>query len=140
MRLDRIPQGGHLRDRRRAAGYPHRQLPGPVLARTGRAAPQGARAHAPQAQDAPCRDHRLLDRHSRDRARGTRHHRARDRASRAACRTLSLGGFAIGVGVGMGLQKLAANYVSGFVILAERSLRIGDLVRVDNLVLIPLRI
>ena len=35
-------------------------------------------------------------------------------------------------GVGFGLQKLAANYVSGFVILAERSLRIGDLVKVDN--------
>jgi small-conductance mechanosensitive channel len=30
------------------------------------------------------------------------------------------------------LQKLAANYVSGFVILAERSLRIGDVVRVDG--------
>lgn len=42
-----------------------------------------------------------------------------------------LGG-AIGVGLGFGLQKLAANYVSGFVILAERSLRIGDMVRVDG--------
>jgi len=42
-----------------------------------------------------------------------------------------LGG-AIGVGVGFGLQKLAANYVSGFVILAERSMRIGDNVRVDG--------
>ncbi|RYF35997.1 MAG: mechanosensitive ion channel, partial [Comamonadaceae bacterium] len=42
-----------------------------------------------------------------------------------------LGG-AIGVGLGFGLQKLAANYVSGFVILFERSLRIGDTVRVDN--------
>jgi small-conductance mechanosensitive channel len=42
-----------------------------------------------------------------------------------------LGG-AVGVGIGFGLQKLAANYVSGFVILAERSLRIGDVVRVDN--------
>lgn len=45
---------------------------------------------------------------------------------------LSVVGGAVGVGVGFGLQKLAANYVSGFVILAERSLRIGDLVRVDN--------
>ena len=35
----------------------------------------------------------------------------------------------IGVGLGFGLQKLAANYVSGFVILAERSLRIGDTVQ-----------
>ncbi len=42
-----------------------------------------------------------------------------------------LGG-ALGVGLGFGLQKLAANYVSGFVILAERSLRIGDMVKVDN--------
>ncbi|MBA4175111.1 MAG: mechanosensitive ion channel protein [Leptothrix sp. (in: Bacteria)] len=42
-----------------------------------------------------------------------------------------LGG-AVGVGIGFGLQKLAANYVSGFVILAERSMRIGDLVKVDG--------
>lgn len=45
---------------------------------------------------------------------------------------LSVLGGAVGVGLGFGLQKLAANYVSGFVILAERSLRIGDMVRVDN--------
>ena len=45
---------------------------------------------------------------------------------------LSVLGGAVGVGIGFGLQKLAANYVSGFVILAERSLRIGDHVRVDG--------
>lgn len=45
---------------------------------------------------------------------------------------LSVLGGAVGVGIGFGLQKLAANYVSGFVILAERSMRIGDTVRVDN--------
>ncbi len=45
---------------------------------------------------------------------------------------LSVLGGAIGVGVGFGLQKLASNYVSGFVILAERSVRIGDNVRVDT--------
>jgi small-conductance mechanosensitive channel len=45
---------------------------------------------------------------------------------------LSVLGGAVGVGIGFGLQKLAANYVSGFVILAERSMRIGDLVKVDN--------
>lgn len=45
---------------------------------------------------------------------------------------LSVLGGAIGVGIGFGLQKLAANYVSGFVILAERSMRIGDMVRIDN--------
>jgi small-conductance mechanosensitive channel len=45
---------------------------------------------------------------------------------------LSVLGGAVGVGIGFGLQKLAANYVSGFVILAERSLRIGDVVKVDG--------
>jgi small-conductance mechanosensitive channel len=45
---------------------------------------------------------------------------------------LSVLGGAVGVGIGFGLQKLAANYVSGFVILAERSIRIGDNVRIDN--------
>jgi len=43
---------------------------------------------------------------------------------------LSVLGGAVGVGIGLGLQKLAANYVSGFMVLAERSVRIGDLVRV----------
>ena len=45
---------------------------------------------------------------------------------------LSVLGGALGVGLGFGLQKLAANYVSGFVLLFERSVRIGDMVRVDN--------
>jgi small-conductance mechanosensitive channel len=45
---------------------------------------------------------------------------------------LSVFGGALGVGLGFGFQKLAANYVSGFVILAERSLRIGDNVKVDS--------
>jgi small-conductance mechanosensitive channel len=45
---------------------------------------------------------------------------------------LSVLGGAIGVGIGFGLQKLAASYVSGFVMLAERSVRIGDMVRVDG--------
>lgn len=45
---------------------------------------------------------------------------------------LSVLGGALGVGIGFGLQKLAANYVSGFVVLGERSVRIGDVVRVDG--------
>ncbi len=45
---------------------------------------------------------------------------------------LSVLGGAVGVGVGLGLQKLAASYVSGFVMLAERSVRIGDNVRIDG--------
>ncbi|NUZ05007.1 mechanosensitive ion channel [Schlegelella sp. ID0723] len=45
---------------------------------------------------------------------------------------LSVFGGAVGVGLGFGFQKIASNYISGFVILAERSLRIGDMVKVDN--------
>ncbi len=45
---------------------------------------------------------------------------------------LSVFGGALGVGVGLGLQKIASNYISGFIILLDRSIRIGDLVTVDN--------
>jgi len=45
---------------------------------------------------------------------------------------LSVFGGALGVGLGFGLQKIASNYVSGFIILLDRSIRIGDFVAVDN--------
>ena len=45
---------------------------------------------------------------------------------------LSVFGGALGVGLGFGLQKIASNYVSGFIVLLERSLRIGDVITVDN--------
>jgi small-conductance mechanosensitive channel len=45
---------------------------------------------------------------------------------------LSVLGGAVGVGIGLGLQKVASNYVSGFIILLDRSVRIGDLVTVDS--------
>ncbi|APV48262.1 hypothetical protein BWI17_00355 [Betaproteobacteria bacterium GR16-43] len=45
---------------------------------------------------------------------------------------LSVLGGAIGVGLGFGLQKIASNYVSGFIILLDHSVRIGDLVTVDG--------
>ncbi|HZX29830.1 MAG TPA: mechanosensitive ion channel domain-containing protein [Rhodocyclaceae bacterium] len=38
---------------------------------------------------------------------------------------------ALGVGLGFGLQKIASNYVSGFIILLDRSIRIGNIVQVD---------
>jgi len=45
---------------------------------------------------------------------------------------LSVFGGAVGVGLGFGLQKIAANYVSGFAILLDRSIKLGDLVTIDN--------
>ena len=45
---------------------------------------------------------------------------------------LSVFGGALGVGLGFGLQKIASNYVSGFIILLDRSIRIGDRLMVDN--------
>ncbi len=45
---------------------------------------------------------------------------------------LSVFGGALGVGLGFGLQKVASNYVSGFIILLDRSIRPGDLITADN--------
>jgi small-conductance mechanosensitive channel len=46
--------------------------------------------------------------------------------------TLSIFSGALGVGLGFGLQKIASNYVSGFIVLIDHSLRIGDVVTVDG--------
>ena len=45
---------------------------------------------------------------------------------------LSVFGGALGVGLGFGLQKVASNYVSGFIVLFDRSIRVGDRVNVNN--------
>jgi small-conductance mechanosensitive channel len=45
---------------------------------------------------------------------------------------LSVFGGAFGVGLGLGMQRIASNYVSGFVILLERSLSLGDMISIDK--------
>lgn len=45
---------------------------------------------------------------------------------------LSVFGGALGVGIGLGLQRIASNYISGFIVLLERRVHLGDIVRVDQ--------
>jgi small-conductance mechanosensitive channel len=45
---------------------------------------------------------------------------------------LSVFGGALGVGLGFGLQRIASNYVSGFILLLDKSMQIGDIVTVDT--------
>ena len=45
---------------------------------------------------------------------------------------LTVFGGALGVGVGLGLQKFAANYIAGYTILLEKSIRLGDMITVDG--------
>lgn len=39
---------------------------------------------------------------------------------------------ALGVGIGFGLQTIANNFISGLIILTERSLKVGDLVELED--------
>lgn len=46
--------------------------------------------------------------------------------------SLAVLGGAIGVGLGFGLQKIAANYISGIILLLEGQATVGDYVELDN--------
>jgi potassium efflux system protein len=46
--------------------------------------------------------------------------------------TLAVFAGAVGVGIGLGMQSLANNFVSGLLLLVERPLRSGDLVRIGE--------
>jgi small-conductance mechanosensitive channel len=46
--------------------------------------------------------------------------------------TLAVLGGAIGVGIGLGLQKIASNFIGGIILLVEKSMEIGDLIEIEN--------
>lgn len=46
--------------------------------------------------------------------------------------TLVVFGGAIGVGLGFGLQQIAANFISGIIILLDRSITIGDYIELED--------
>lgn len=46
--------------------------------------------------------------------------------------TLAVFGGAVGVGLGFGLQSIASNFVSGVIILLDRSLTVGDYVELED--------
>ena len=46
---------------------------------------------------------------------------------------LSVFGGALGVGLGFGFQRIASNYVSGFILLLDNSIKIGDIITINEL-------
>jgi small-conductance mechanosensitive channel len=46
--------------------------------------------------------------------------------------TLTVFGGALGVGLGFGLQRIASNFISGFIVLFDRSIRPGDVITIGD--------
>jgi small-conductance mechanosensitive channel len=46
--------------------------------------------------------------------------------------SLSIIGGAVGIGLGFGLQKVASNFISGLILLFERSVKVGDLIEMQD--------
>ncbi|MFC4699194.1 mechanosensitive ion channel family protein [Glaciecola siphonariae] len=46
--------------------------------------------------------------------------------------TLAVFGGALGVGIGLGLQTIASNFISGIIILLDKSLTVGDFVELED--------
>ncbi len=46
--------------------------------------------------------------------------------------TLAIFSGAVGIGLGFGLQKVVSNFISGIILLVDRSIKPGDVIRVDD--------
>jgi len=46
--------------------------------------------------------------------------------------TLTVFGGALGVGLGFGLQRIASNFISGFILLFDRSIKLGDVITIGQ--------
>ncbi len=46
--------------------------------------------------------------------------------------TLAVFSGAVGLGIGLGLQRIASNFIAGFTLIADRSIKPGDVIEIDN--------